>query len=285
MAIYLRLLVFAIAISSLIGGAWAASYNLQCACTTDLCKAQNKTTCDKAAMCFTQYLKRRDGSDPITRGCITSRTSLLCENRRPAVANWPVLVCCKNQFCNEQLPALFVDLVGNVTMSPPVPVPSNAVPADKSPTETEDGTEEVEEEEEESRDEETNANYPSNKQDTNFESNKIYNNPRFLGTIKRPETKITVQHPADRGLTMFHAAILITALAFLFLLFLVGFIILRRQARLFNTPYMAPSSYSKEVHLSHHDHHTAPTRMPLPRGLPVQMARTAYDNKVLHRQP
>ena len=150
------------------------------------------------------------------------------------------------------------------------------MPTDTNPTETEDGTEE-----EDPRDEET--NYPSQKQETSYEGNKIYNNPRFLDTIKRPETNI-VHHPTDHGLTTFHVIILITALAFLFLLFLVGFIILRRQARLFNTPYMAPNTYSKEVNLSHHEHHCAPTRMPLPRGLPVQMARTAYDNKVLHQQ-
>lgn len=75
-------------------------------------------------MCYTQYLKRRDGSYPITRGCIVTRTSLLCENRRPAVANWPVLACCKNQLCNEQLPAQFAGLVGNLTVTPPAPAAS-----------------------------------------------------------------------------------------------------------------------------------------------------------------
>ncbi|XP_023210470.1 uncharacterized protein LOC111613353 [Centruroides sculpturatus] len=54
-------------------------------------------------MCYTQYLDRHDGTNPILRGCISSRTPLLCENRRPAVmnANWPVLVCCSTNMCNQ----------------------------------------------------------------------------------------------------------------------------------------------------------------------------------------
>lgn len=159
------------------------------------------------------------------------------------------------------------------------------MPTDTNLTEVEDGTEEGgEEEEEESRDEDSNASQPGQRPDTSFDDNKLYNNPRFLDTIKRPELNIT-HPPADHGLTNFHVAVLLTALAFLFLLFLLGFIILRRQARLFNTPYMAPNTYSKEANLPQHEHHCAPTRMPLPRGLPVQMARTAYDNKVLHQHP
>ncbi|XP_054714094.1 uncharacterized protein LOC129223761 isoform X2 [Uloborus diversus] len=54
-------------------------------------------------MCFTQYLDRKDGNHPVVRGCISSKTPLLCENRKPAIPTgaWPVLLCCSNNLCNR----------------------------------------------------------------------------------------------------------------------------------------------------------------------------------------
>ncbi|KAL1430061.1 hypothetical protein MTO96_015541 [Rhipicephalus appendiculatus] len=78
---------------------------ITCACTTQHCREQGTSRCNTTSMCYTQYLQSRDpNTDPITRGCINSRTPLLCENRRPAVhsaARWPQLVCCSANLCNE----------------------------------------------------------------------------------------------------------------------------------------------------------------------------------------
>lgn len=76
---------------------------ITCACTTDHCKVQRTNRCNTTSMCYTQFLQKSDGSDPITRGCINTKTPLLCENRRPAVlsAKWPLLVCCSSNLCNQ----------------------------------------------------------------------------------------------------------------------------------------------------------------------------------------
>lgn len=78
---------------------------ITCACTTQHCREQGTSRCNTTSMCYTQYLQSRDpNTDPITRGCINSRTPLLCENRRPAVhsaARWPQLICCSSSLCNQ----------------------------------------------------------------------------------------------------------------------------------------------------------------------------------------
>ncbi|XP_038044389.1 BMP and activin membrane-bound inhibitor homolog [Patiria miniata] len=75
---------------------------LTCACTTPACNDTGSVTCSAVTSCYTQYLDRRDGSSPITRGCIDEKTPLLCENRRPFVhvTPWPHLQCCKESMCN-----------------------------------------------------------------------------------------------------------------------------------------------------------------------------------------
>lgn len=86
----------------------------QCACNTDHCRNESRTTCEDA-MCYTQYLKKRDGSNPITKGCLPTKTSLLCENRRPrTAANWPILVCCEKYMCNNELPPQLAQVMGGV---------------------------------------------------------------------------------------------------------------------------------------------------------------------------
>lgn len=77
---------------------------ITCACSTDHCRAQNTNRCNTTYICYTQYLYKPDGSDPFTRGCIHSKTPLLCENRRPAIhsaAEWPLLACCSHNLCNQ----------------------------------------------------------------------------------------------------------------------------------------------------------------------------------------
>ncbi|XP_077516086.1 uncharacterized protein LOC144126056 [Amblyomma americanum] len=83
----------------------AQGKQITCACTTQHCREQGTSRCNTTSMCYTQYLQSRDpNTDPITRGCINSRTPLLCENRRPAVhsaARWPQLICCSSSLCNQ----------------------------------------------------------------------------------------------------------------------------------------------------------------------------------------
>ncbi|GIY75877.1 uncharacterized protein CEXT_766131 [Caerostris extrusa] len=79
---------------------------ISCACTTLACREEGTRTCSTTGMCFSQYLDRRDGSDPLVRGCISGRTHLLCENRRPAVdqhRSWPALMCCDKNMCNAKV--------------------------------------------------------------------------------------------------------------------------------------------------------------------------------------
>lgn len=78
---------------------------ITCVCTTTHCREFGLRICNTTGLCFSQYLDRRDGTDPLVRGCIESRTPLLCENRRPAVAQhrgWPVLICCDKNMCNAR---------------------------------------------------------------------------------------------------------------------------------------------------------------------------------------
>ncbi|PSN34380.1 hypothetical protein C0J52_26215 [Blattella germanica] len=79
---------------------------LLCACTTGDCREKNKTTC-QSNKCFTQYLEKTDGSDPLTKGCMKRGESFLCENRQPGseekTENWPYLVCCDDEdLCNKK---------------------------------------------------------------------------------------------------------------------------------------------------------------------------------------
>lgn len=78
---------------------------ISCMCSTSQCVEHGMQTCNTTGMCFTQYLDRGDGSQPVIRGCIASKTPLLCENRRPAIAegSWPVLLCCNSNFCNRDV--------------------------------------------------------------------------------------------------------------------------------------------------------------------------------------
>ena len=43
---------------------------LQCVCTTSTCRETGEPICLTSGLCYTQYLDRRDGSDPITKGCV-----------------------------------------------------------------------------------------------------------------------------------------------------------------------------------------------------------------------
>ncbi|XP_022250344.1 uncharacterized protein LOC111087568 [Limulus polyphemus] len=76
---------------------------ITCLCTTSQCQLEHHSTCNTSSVCYTQFLDRKDGSSPLVRGCIITKTPLLCENRRPAiVSNWPILMCCSTNFCNQE---------------------------------------------------------------------------------------------------------------------------------------------------------------------------------------
>ncbi|XP_042214413.1 uncharacterized protein LOC121861022 [Homarus americanus] len=84
---------------------------ITCECSKAECK-EDGYTCT-ATGCYLQLLDRRDGSQPITSGCLTEKgASLLCMNQPPAVrfVPWPYLVCCNTNFCNRDV-ALTNDLV------------------------------------------------------------------------------------------------------------------------------------------------------------------------------
>jgi hypothetical protein len=52
-------------------------------------------------------LDKKDGSHPVTRGCVQGSTPILCENRRPEVKKqlpWPYLKCCDSgDLCNSEM--------------------------------------------------------------------------------------------------------------------------------------------------------------------------------------
>ncbi|XP_021913614.1 BMP and activin membrane-bound inhibitor homolog isoform X2 [Zootermopsis nevadensis] len=83
----------------------SADRQLLCECTTTHCKSTNRTTCHSQYKCYSQYLDKKDGSHPVTRGCVQGNTPILCENRRPEVRKklkWPYLKCCDNgDLCNS----------------------------------------------------------------------------------------------------------------------------------------------------------------------------------------
>ncbi|KAK3580591.1 hypothetical protein CHS0354_002690 [Potamilus streckersoni] len=74
---------------------------LECICTTEECRIENRPTCTALHYC---YVQRHNGE--VTRGCIDDRTPLLCDNKPPLIPrdkNWPLLECCKNDdFCNSK---------------------------------------------------------------------------------------------------------------------------------------------------------------------------------------
>ncbi|XP_021004436.2 uncharacterized protein [Parasteatoda tepidariorum] len=79
---------------------------ISCACTTRQCLEEGTKTCNTTSLCFSQFLDRKDGSDPLVRGCVAGSTPLLCENRRPAIGlhrQWPVLMCCNKHMCNAKV--------------------------------------------------------------------------------------------------------------------------------------------------------------------------------------
>lgn len=90
-------------ITNLVRSSWAEGKFITCLCTTKHCRGVGTHTCNTTNMCYTQFLDRKDGSDPVVRGCINEKTPLLCENRPPAVPpnKWPLLQCCSDNMCNQ----------------------------------------------------------------------------------------------------------------------------------------------------------------------------------------
>ncbi|XP_077866727.1 BMP and activin membrane-bound inhibitor homolog [Saccoglossus kowalevskii] len=89
--------VFAVQVND-IGG-----QTIQCACTTVECMLLNTKVCNTSQLCYSQFLETSDSINPMTRGCINSASTLLCENRKPETleSSWPVLHCCSEPMCNE----------------------------------------------------------------------------------------------------------------------------------------------------------------------------------------
>ncbi|KAK4018441.1 hypothetical protein OUZ56_000495 [Daphnia magna] len=80
---------------------------IQCICTTRICQEMAEPVCTTSGLCYSQYLDRRDGTNPVTKGCVNLKTPLLCENRPPKGTSslrvrWPILLCCRTQMCNKE---------------------------------------------------------------------------------------------------------------------------------------------------------------------------------------
>ncbi|XP_046635651.1 uncharacterized protein LOC124314479 isoform X2 [Daphnia pulicaria] len=80
---------------------------IQCICTTRICQEMAEPVCITSGLCYSQYLDRRDGTNPVTKGCVNLKTPLLCENRPPKSPSslrvrWPILLCCRTQMCNKE---------------------------------------------------------------------------------------------------------------------------------------------------------------------------------------
>ncbi|XP_067008153.1 uncharacterized protein [Anabrus simplex] len=76
---------------------------LRCACSTRDCLENKSDTCSTEFKCYTQYLNKGDGSNPVSFGCTAGSSPLLCENRPPtkAIADWPYIQCCDySDYCN-----------------------------------------------------------------------------------------------------------------------------------------------------------------------------------------
>ena len=43
---------------------------LQCICTTATCQEIGEPICVTSGLCYTQFLDKKDGSDPVTKGCV-----------------------------------------------------------------------------------------------------------------------------------------------------------------------------------------------------------------------
>jgi len=89
---------------------------LRCVCTAQNCLEAGEPICTTPGLCYTQFLDRKDGSDPLTKGCVSRKTPLLCENRRPKSQKvkilWPILFCCHTDMCNQgDLPSNLQSLV------------------------------------------------------------------------------------------------------------------------------------------------------------------------------
>lgn len=98
--------------------------SLQCECTTKDCAMQHMATCNARFACYVQMHATGDGMllGSVIRGCIDSKTPILCENRRPqqisVKATWPVLFCCEKDFCNKQV---VPTLPGDIKATSPKP--------------------------------------------------------------------------------------------------------------------------------------------------------------------
>ena len=84
------------------------SGDIECVCTTKECKENGKQICMAESVCYVQHLPVESHSghtDNIIRGCIESKTPILCENRRPQNIGgpWPALHCCSENNCNSDV--------------------------------------------------------------------------------------------------------------------------------------------------------------------------------------
>ncbi|GAB1603439.1 uncharacterized protein LOC115216248 [Argonauta hians] len=100
---------------------------IECKCSTKECRIERLDSCTARYACYVEIHADDDGlqTGSVSRGCIDTKTSLLCENRRPNIRinrPWPYLYCCKSDFCNQEvlptLPSNHKTTVLNLVNSP-----------------------------------------------------------------------------------------------------------------------------------------------------------------------
>ncbi|KAF0291449.1 hypothetical protein FJT64_010411 [Amphibalanus amphitrite] len=81
------------------------SRSIVCICTTLECQQAGVSTCTTTGMCYTQQLRRLDGADPMTRGCVRGETPLMCDHLLPTHGEdyRASSICCGTPLCNKQV--------------------------------------------------------------------------------------------------------------------------------------------------------------------------------------
>ncbi|CAI9727711.1 Hypothetical predicted protein [Octopus vulgaris] len=101
-----------------------SSITIECKCSTKECRQERTESCTAKYACYVEIHVDDNGKQTgsVLRGCIDTKASLLCENRRPENIRinkpWPYLYCCEQDFCNQQvLPTLPTN--NKITVSSP----------------------------------------------------------------------------------------------------------------------------------------------------------------------
>ncbi|GBL98370.1 hypothetical protein AVEN_187712-2 [Araneus ventricosus] len=205
--------------------------SIMCECTTTHCIEHNMKHCNTTSMCFSQYLDRHDGSHPVVRGCIKSKTPLLCENRRPAVAKgaWPLLLCCNSNLCNRDV----------IPTAPPWFTES--VKENETSVLAEEGKQ-LEASNYGQRDQPDNVITSSSNQMLSFE-----NPPSLSGTLTKTKSRSSLPHI----ISPIYISVLVLGIISLIIIGIIAAIVLKRSNRFYVEQYGALEHQHEQNCLKH----------------------------------